>query len=95
MNVVGASETVVPHAVAEGYQRTKKNQKDTQKDMTGKKEEIMMKLFQKTISHILEIFEVSTPLHLTTQSQLSHNCIFHAARAAERETGQATESTAC
>ena len=23
MNVVGASETVVPHAVAEGYQRTK------------------------------------------------------------------------
>jgi hypothetical protein len=24
MNVVGASETVVPHAVAEGYQRTKK-----------------------------------------------------------------------
>ena len=55
----------------------------------------MMKLFQKTISHILEIFEVSTPLHLTTQSRLSHNFIFHAARAAERETGQATESTAC
>ncbi len=24
MNVVGASETVVPHAVAEGYQRTKR-----------------------------------------------------------------------
>ena len=36
MNVVGASETVVPHAVAEGYQRTKRIKKNTQKDMTGK-----------------------------------------------------------
>ena len=55
MNVVGASETVVPHAVAEGYQRTKRyakisadkkirknisGQKDKQKDMTGKSFEL-------------------------------------------------------